>query len=170
MKFVVVAMLFAMLSASGARAQSAGPAPAGAAAAFERLLGLAGTWKVADATGDFRIVFETTANGTVLLESWMAGERRHSLTVYHLDGERLLATHYCPQGNQPRLHLEGDAAADSVAFAFLDATGLDGPDASYQHALSFDFDEGGDAVRRSERYRKGGVLQPESTLSLVRAD
>lgn len=168
MKAVVAALLFAVLAASGAQAQSAGATPAGAAAAFERLLGLTGTWREADATGEFRIVFETTANGTVLLESWMAGARRHSLTVYHLDGERLLATHYCPQGNQPRLSLQGDASLDTVAFAFLDATGLDGPDASHQYALSFAFAEGGDTVVRSERYRKGGIVQPPQSLSLVR--
>lgn len=170
MKAVLASLLFVVLSASAVQAQPADPAPEGAAAAFERLLGLAGTWKVEESTGEFRIVFESTANGTVLLESWMAGARRHSLTVYQLDGERVLATHYCPQGNQPRLSHQGGAGEGTIDFAFLDATGLDGPDESHQHALSFAFPEGEGPLVRSERYRKDGVVQAAESLALVRAD
>ena len=74
--------------------------------ALERLSTLEGSWKVADSDEPFRITIEKTANDSVLLETWFVGENKHSLTVYHMDNERLIATHYCPQGNQPRLEMQ----------------------------------------------------------------
>ena len=46
--------------------------------------------------------------------------------MYHLDGDRLLATHYCPQGNQPRLKLMDDGDPKRLSFAFVDGTGMPG--------------------------------------------
>lgn len=132
---------------------------------FERITDLTGEWQVRE-HASLRIVFEPTAGGSVIVEKWMRGERMHSLTIYHLDGERLIATHYCPQGNQPRL-----AAAASLhgemRFAFLDVTGLD-PHESYQHDLSFKRNEDG-TVSRSETYYSPDGAAEENTLTLFLA-
>jgi hypothetical protein len=88
-------------------------------------------------TSPLRIRFYLTAGGTVLVESWGARGKPHSLTLYHRDGAALLATHYCPQGNQPRLALAG-RDKDGLHFAFKDATDLDPAKESHQHDLWFD--------------------------------
>jgi hypothetical protein len=97
----------------------------------------------------------------VLVESWEARGKPHSLTVYHRDGQRLIATHYCPQGNQPRLAL----GPGSLRFSFLDATGL-GTGESHLTELNFDLSNPARPVR-SEVYRAGTEASP-STLVLAR--
>ncbi len=131
---------------------------------FETITALTGEWQVQE-HASLRIVFEPTAAGSVIMEKWMRGERMHSLTIYHLDDERLIATHYCPQGNQPRL---AATASDNgkIRFSFLDATGLD-PNESYQHDLSLERNADG-TVSRAETYWGPDGAGEETTLTLVR--
>lgn len=134
-------------------------APDGAAA-FTRLSALQGTWRIAaDPASPLRIRFSLTARGTVLVEEWTARGKPHSLTLYHRDGAGLIATHYCPQGNQPRLALEGGAGA-TLRFAFRDATDLDPARESHQHALAFDLADPARPVR-SEVYRSAKGDAPD---------
>ena len=49
------------------------------------------------------------------------------MTVYHLDGGRLLLTHYCSAGNQPRLIAKRfDPGKKEIDFDFLDTTSKQG--------------------------------------------
>ena len=164
---IIVLLLFGMASNGQAADHTTVMA---AEQALQRLQTLVGTWKREGAgASDFRIRFETTAGGTVLVETWLAGARPHSLTLYHADGERLMATHYCPQGNQPRLLLASASTLENMTFRFHDATNLADPEQSHQHALGFDFSEAPVRLRRSETYRSGDGDE-SSELLLVRAD
>jgi hypothetical protein len=119
---------------------------------------------------------------SVLVEKWLYSGKLHSMTVYHLDHDVVMATHYCPQGNQPRLVSmpkstestgstgstgTSKSTADDVSFAFKDATNLDKTSQSYQVALSFAFGEQTDAVVRRETYQKASEHEP-SEMILVR--
>lgn len=162
------ALILSLQLAAGVPAQ-AQPAIASSApsveaeAAFTRMKGLAGVWRPADnPNSSLRVRFFLTAGGTVLVESWEARGRPHSMTLYHRDGARLLATHYCPQGNQPRLVLKGQDA-NGFHFAFADATDLDPQRESYQHDLWID-PARSDRLVRSEIYAgKSGVGSVEKT-------
>jgi len=134
--------------------------------AFQKLSALVGTWKRKDSDGSkFQIQFELTANDTVLMERWMRKEKTHSLTVYHLDQSNLLATHYCPQGNQPRLKMAANTKSSTIKFEFMDATNLT-TDQNHQHSLSFDLSDG-NLIIRGETY-KSGTGADTTTLSLER--
>lgn len=155
---------------AAATPEEAGPSIAtaeAASAAFDRLHALEGTWQVADREDHpLRIRFYRTAGGKTLVEAWEANGRSHSLTIYHRDGNTLLATHYCPQGNQPRMEL---AAGENgqIRFTFRDVTDLDAQKEQHQHELSFNLNAG-DRIVRSEQYMDGeGNLHP-STLMLSR--
>lgn len=138
-----------------------------AAASFEAMKGLVGTWRRADSPGSpLRIRFSLTAGGTVLTEEWTRDGQPHSLTVYHRDGSELLATHYCPQGNQPRLSMVPRTDAAVLRFGFRDATDLDATGESHVVALSFDLTSGR-TLRRHETYRHDGADE-SSELVLVR--
>lgn len=129
-----------------------GPATPNPETSFERLKALAGVWQpLGKPESALRIRFYSTAGGSVLVEEWTGNGQPHSLTVYHRDGDALLATHYCPQGNQPRLELVPDTA-DGIRFAYRDATDLDPTQEQYQSALRFAF-AGPDRMTRSESYR-----------------
>jgi hypothetical protein len=155
-------MIFAAVGGVPARAEDARSV---SEVQFRKIADLIGEWRVQESPS-LRIVFEPTAGGSVIIERWMVGERIHSMTVYHLDGERLIATHYCPQGNQPRLAAVADGSA-GISFAFLGATGLD-PHESFQHALSFGWNAGG-IVSRAETYRGPEGPEDEAVLNLVPA-
>ena len=148
-------------------APAAAKADAEAIQAFESLKTLVGGWKREGDDGNaFRIDFSTTANETVLIENWMHNGKSHSLTLYHADGDSILATHYCPQGNQPRLRLIPDNSGKEISFELQDVTNLASADASHQHALSFDIITGDEIVRK-ESYQQGGEVAP-SQMRLVR--
>lgn len=120
--------------------------------AFEQLKSLKGTWQKQDsANSTFAISFELIANDSVLVETWLRKGKPHSLTLYHLDKTKVMATHYCPQGNQPRLVLTADSTITDLSFRYLDATNLESIENSHQHSLGFQFL--GDAkVLRKESY------------------
>src|SRR5262245_5708255 len=82
-----------------------------APAVFEQRKTLVGEWQGATAEGrQLSVSYRLTAGGTVLVETWTLGPGRESMTLYHLDRDDLVATHYCPIGNQPSLRLKLPAA------------------------------------------------------------
>lgn len=131
-----------------------------AAASFDRLRALVGEWRGRTPQGrDIGVSYRLTANGSALVETWTLGRGRESVTIYHMDGDALLATHFCPIGNQPRLALRR-ASADRLDFEFRDATGLDSPTEAHQHSFWIEFQ--GDAIVRSETYREGDDEETEA--------
>jgi hypothetical protein len=103
---------------------------------FKTLSSLEGKWRgVFDDGREHQVTLRLSAGGSALVETWALSPTRESITIYNLDGDRLLATHYCPQGNQPRLELKSGDASTGYNFEFLDGTGLQNPDASHQHQM-----------------------------------
>lgn len=156
---------FALSSTSIAAPNAASPEPS--AAHFDELKTLVGVWRQADRpSSPLRVRFSLTAGGTVLMEEWLRGSQHHSLTLYHRDGNRTIATHYCPQGNQPRLVLTRPANDRTLRFSFADATDLDSERESHVVALSFDLSDR-ERIVRSETYREAGN-EEASDMQLVR--
>ena len=140
-----------------------------AGSALAEMRQMVGLWKPADKPqSPLRIRFYLTADDTVLVESWEVRGQPHSLTLYHLDGASLLATHYCPQGNQPRLRLMGRDAS-GLHFALRDVTDLDPASETHQHDLWIDLANPGMPVR-SEIYASTEGIGVQERLPLVRAD
>jgi hypothetical protein len=111
--------------------------PLDAAAAFSRLKSLAGEWEADTPMGKVRVSYELVAGGTALLERESGEKMPVMLTLFHVDGDRLLLTHYCMAGDQPRMQAKRfDAAAGEVEFQFLDATNLTAG-AGHMHNATF---------------------------------
>lgn len=94
--------------------------------AFEKLKTLSGSWqgKIMDIPINFTI--RAASSGTAILHEGNTeggGPPNHEITMFYLDGDRLLATHYCDAGNQARL--EGKMLPDgkTIEFIFLDVAG-----------------------------------------------
>ena len=128
-----------------------------ASEAFERLKELAGQWTGTGADGTVaHYTYEVVAGGSALLERC---EMPHDgvpvtmLTLFTLDGPRLLLTHYCMAGNQPRMAAQ-EMVGNTIAFEFLDATGLDTPDEGHMHRATFHFD-GPDRFTTQWTFRAG---------------
>lgn len=139
------------------------------AAIFANMKSLVGLWqREGHSNSTFGISFELTANGSTLIETWLRKGKKHSLTLYHLDGDSLMATHYCPQGNQPRLKLTEASTSNKLGFEYFDATNLKSLDHSHQHSLGFDLSDAAHKITRSEMYKSKSGEDP-SVMVLVRA-
>jgi len=110
------------------------------AAPWAHLKTLVGTWQRTDASTAaqkaFRIRYRLISADTALVEEFGDPAKQPTQTVFHPDGGRFLATHYCAQGNQPRLQLRIDAH-DTMVFEFLDATNLRSASDSHLVRLTF---------------------------------
>src|SRR5215510_3822996 len=103
---------------------------------FEKLKSLTGSWEGKMSNGQaVRESYRVTAHGSAVM-SEIEGEH-NMVTMFHLDGDRLLMTHYCDAGNQPRMKAVPIADGNSVAFDFLDATNLASPDSGHMHRAMF---------------------------------
>ncbi len=140
--------------------------------AFDEMKTLVGYWTKKDAdNAEFKIHYELTANDTVLVETWLYKNQKHSMTAYHRDGDHLLATHYCPQGNQPRLQMKQVAQSSDIVFEFRDATNLDSLKDSHQHSLRFNLQDKNVSITRGETYSSGkGDETTEFILERIDAD
>jgi len=126
-----------------------------AAAAFERLKALAGEWKGDLASGGASLSYEVIAGGTAVIERESGAGRPTMMTMYHRDGDRLLLTHYCMAGNQPRMQARYDRAKNEIAFDFVDATNLTTPDATHMHNVTIRFVDDNQIETAWQLYQKG---------------
>jgi hypothetical protein len=96
-------------------------------APFADLQRITGNWQASVGTKGaiIRVNLRTISNNSALVETFTTPNGRETLTIFHPDGSRLLATHYCAQGNQPRLALDPSSSpAAGMTFRFVDATNL----------------------------------------------
>jgi hypothetical protein len=144
--------------------------PAQAERAFTQLQKLAGSWQLISHEGAaksaFRISYRIISRGTALVETFGNPATGMTETLYHRAGPNLMATHYCAQGNQPRLLLAPDSTVSLLHFRFLDVTNLAHSEDSHLVDLKFTIEADG-RLRRVETYRANGADET-STLLLER--
>ncbi len=138
---------------------SAPPLPASrsnASVTFERLRALVGDWEASTPKGaKVHASYRLVAADSALVETFTPPSGKETLTVFHLDGSRVIATHYCAQKNQPRLSLEASASASHFEFVFFDATNLPDPRASHLRRLLIDLVDS-DHFGKTEIYEENG--------------
>jgi len=112
-----------------ARAAAGGRAMAPSEAAFARLAALAGEWEGTQQGVAITVAYRLIADGTTLMEEMRPAASAPMITMFSVDGDRLLATHYCSAGNQPQMATGAIASTDSssVEFSLLRVTGLKTP-------------------------------------------
>jgi hypothetical protein len=126
LRFVIVGMMaWATLGEAVCVAEQSN-----ATAAFERLVSLVGQWKGWQDGTEIQVTYTLVANGSALIEEFRPRNGPMMLTVFSVDGDRLVATHYCSAKNQPQMATPpiADPAAKSVAFSLIRVTGLNSPD------------------------------------------
>jgi len=134
-------------------------------AVFDGLKQLAGDWKSIKSGSATTVNYRVIANGSTLVESWTMSPTRQSMTVYTLDGPRLIATHYCPQGNAPRLQLTQTDDDGTHHFLFFDGANLQDPAGSHEHAFRIRLDASGTLTRNEVYIRNGATYDPKTDVS-----
>lgn len=126
---------------------------------FDRLAALAGHWRGTGEGGRaIDIRYRLISNGAALVEEWTSPTGKQTMTIYYRDGATVLATHFCAQGNQPRLALV-PGTKPGLHFTFRDATNLR-PGASHLSDFWIEVDAEG-TMRRAETYREDTQQETE---------
>jgi hypothetical protein len=160
--FVLVFVLAAVAAGTGA-SEDARDARRGAKQLFDQLKGLAGTW---EAKGMGAVSYRLTAGGTALVETLFAGTAKEMMTVYHLDGDDLVLTHYCAVGNQPRMKA-ASGTRNRISFEYAGGTNHDVATDTHMHALTIEFVDGDHVVATWTMWAKGEAAQAV-TLDMTR--
>src|ERR1041385_3863479 len=71
--------------------------------AFDRLAALQGEWQgIADGVNT-TLIYTLTANGSTLMEQCRPQKGHEMITMFTVDSDHLIATHYCSAKNQPQM-------------------------------------------------------------------
>jgi hypothetical protein len=127
---------------------------------WQRLKSLVGNWEGTMEEGGKKmpttIEVRMTGGGSAIMHVMDKGGPYEMVTMIHPDGKRLLATHYCAAHNQPRMALVPSAAANQVAFSFVDGTNI-GPGEEHMRSVVFTFV---DADHHEEAWTSSGSPKP----------
>jgi hypothetical protein len=125
----LAAVLLITLTATALVAQS------DAQRAFDQIKSLNGSWEGKSEGMPLKVSFRDTAGGSAVLSEIQGKE--DMISMFHLDGPgRLLITHYCAVGNQPRMEASISPDGKTLTFTYVDATNLAAPDAGRMQSLS----------------------------------
>lgn len=144
---VAAAMMFvvALIGVNAEAHDHTDAKPVSSNAAFEKLKSLAGTWSanMIERDGELTTVeYRVTAGGSVVMETMFAGQPHEMINMYRLDGDSLIATHYCSGQNQPVLKLNAaKSTADQLVFDFVSVTGANTK--SYINGVQLNFGKDG---------------------------
>jgi hypothetical protein len=135
-----------LLSLGAAFALAAPSAAAGkptSASPADRFKALAGDWVAAEdgemvKKGDLVTRYAVTAAGSAVVETVFPGSPHEMVTVYHADGPDLVLTHYCMEGNQPRMRARS-ATGSRLDFVFDGGTNIDPKKDRHMNSASLEF-------------------------------
>jgi hypothetical protein len=94
--------------------------------AFEKLKTLTGSWQGTIMSIPINFTIRAVSSGTAILHEGNtseAGPPKHEITMFYLEADRLLATHYCDAGNRSRWEGKMSPDGKAIEFSFLDVAG-----------------------------------------------
>ena len=134
--------------------------PSRSAAAFQQLATLAGEWEGIQDGEPISVKFTVTANGSALMEEDkpVNAPAMVMITMFTVDGDRLIATHYCSARNQPQMFSTaiGDLTKDGVTFSLARVTGMKTPEDWHNTGLTIT-QQDADHITQRWTYRYKGT-------------
>jgi hypothetical protein len=138
---------------------------------FDRLKALAGEWEgLAKPEGEAKAIptratIKVVSAGSAVMLVTDPGMPHEMVTMFHRDGEALLATHYCSAMNQPRMKARAGSPAGTLTFEFVDGTNL-GPHPGRMQGLVLGLP---DADHQTQRWIfKAGAAEQQMLFELKR--
>ena len=170
----VLSIALTMLAAAP-RAQEQGgsgmkPRPVVQTPEWQKLSTLVGQWEGVIEEGGQKtpatVEVRMTADGSALMHVLGKDTPQEMVTMFHPDGDRLLATHYCAVHNQPRMALTAAPGANQIAFAFVDGTNI-GPGDGHMAGLVITFRDA-DHHDEAWTFRANGKDGPSAVFTFAR--
>ena len=127
---IAIPLVF-LLTATAALAQTT------AQKSFDQLKSLTGSWEGKNAQGmPIQVTFRDTAGGSAIMSEIHGHGPENMVSMIHLDGpNRLLLTHYCGAGNQPRMAATTSADGKTITFDFFDGTNIPTPESGHMQRV-----------------------------------
>jgi len=106
---------------------------------LDRFKSMAGTWTGTGVKGETaEVTYKVMAGRTSVMADIKMGDESMT-SLFYVDGQKLMMTHFCPSNNQPRMQAVISPDAKTVTFDFLDATNLASPQAGHMHKAVYVF-------------------------------
>src|SRR3974390_780862 len=98
---------------------------------------LPGTWEQKGPDGKMlEVTFKVVSGGSAVMSEIMGMGAEDMISMFNMDGpNRLLLTHYCGIGNQPRMQASISPDGKTFTFNYVDATNLSAPDAGHMQKM-----------------------------------
>ncbi len=146
----------------------AAPPESKAQADFDRLKSLAGSWEGQTPDGmKAQFTYAVVSAGSTVMETIDHEHMKGSMvTMYHLAGDRLMMTHYCSAGNQPRMRLVSSTKS-GLTFEMFDATNLKSGDDPHMRKVVITWADKGH-ITEDWTMSKDGKDQPHGVFTLER--
>src|SRR5438034_8844674 len=124
--------------------------------AFDRLATLKGEWRGEQEGVKISLIYTLTANGSALMEEFRPESGAVMITMFTVDGDHLIATHYCSAKNQPQMMTAAITDAQKpLEFSLARITGLKSQDAWHNTGLTV-IQEDNDHLTQEWTYQSKG--------------
>ena len=102
--------------------------------AFAAIKNMPGTWEGTTPEGPVKVTFKVTGGGSSVMSEILG--HVDMISMFHMDGpDRLVITHYCAVGNQPRMLASVSPDGKAFTFTYFDATNLASPDDGHMQKM-----------------------------------
>jgi hypothetical protein len=160
----IASIFFAIVIATSAFAQS------NTQAAFDKLKSLEGSWTGKTSEGrDVQVDFRVVSGGSAVMSEIHGEQEANMITMFHLDGDRLMMTHYCGAGNQPRMVGTLSPDGKTVTFNFLDATNILSSQPGHMQQLVLTLPDSNHQIEQWNFVDLDGKMEHHATFDLQRA-
>ena len=179
---VILGLMFALATMATAQSTKGQPkatpgAPEAAiydaASAMAFLTTTAGNWA---ASGDLEhgparagspasaVSVQTKAAGSAVVHTYRQGTPAEMETVFHMDGDKLLLTHYCALQNAPVLRFEKSSKPGEIKFVFDGGTNFDPKIDAHLHEVHFQVIDKDTVEQRSTVFANGKATPELKTI------
>ena len=128
---------------------------------LDKVAALAGTWamKGEDGKPGPTVSYRVVSAGSAVMETLFAGTPKEMITMYTMDGDDLVLTHYCAMGNQPHMKAAPSGDASTIAFAFVSGGNMKSRDEMHMDSLVMGFPDATHLTHQWTMWADGKVVQ-----------
>jgi hypothetical protein len=117
--------------------------------------------------GATTVTYRVISGNSTVMETIMPGTDHEMVTMYHVDGDDLVLTHYCALGNQPRMKAQKDSKEGTLDFRCTGGSNMKCPTDAHMHSLVLTFVDA-DHINHEWALMKDGKIDHSVKFELAR--